>query len=56
MSGLIIFELEIVIIDRIDGIIVYNGNGMATSECGFFYNFWDCSKIIIILWMFNNVL
>ena len=35
MTGLIILELEIVIIDRIDGIIVYNGNGMATPECGF---------------------
>ena len=48
MIGLIIFELEIVIIDRIDGIIVYNGNGTATPECGFLHNLWNCSKIIIV--------
>ena len=33
MIGLIIIESGIEIIDRIDGIIVYNGNGMANTKC-----------------------
>ena len=45
MIGLIIIQLGIVIIDRIDGIIVYNGNGMATPECGVFIIFGIVQKL-----------